>query len=110
MASNATPAGREETYLRYLEIYLRDQDTNPHLFRTLVDEWFAHSVGGPFLNGNGRPKWFNNPDPVKEGPALRRMHFVSYDAMQVLDGKEDSRLVKDHAFLENQFLQFRGRP
>lgn len=87
----------ENAYLEYLKIYLNTKEENGPLFRTFVDNWFAYSEGSPFLNSRGKPKWFNNPNPVKERDALLAMHFKSKDAMRIIYGKQEGRLMKDHS-------------
>lgn len=87
----------EQVYFEYLKLFLIHNDQDGHLFRTFVDNWFAYSHGNHMLNSKGRPKWFNNPDPIKEREALLSMHFVSADAKKVLNGELEDRLVKDHA-------------
>ena len=86
--------------LRHLSTFVEFGEPDPHLFRTLVDNWYAYEIGGPLLNKNGRPKWFNNPDPVKERCALLAMHFVSKAARERIDAGE-SGLVKDHSTIKD---------
>lgn len=92
---------KENIYLEYLKIYHNNKHENGSLFRGFVDDWFAYSYrnkkDNPFLNSKGNPKWFNNPNPIKEKDALLQMHFVSKEAMQIINGKISGRLIKDHA-------------
>ena len=87
----------EATYLKYLQIYHQSKDDNGSLFRTLVDNWFGYAKAGPFLSKNDKPRWFNNPDPVKNRDALLAMDFVSCRAFRVIEGLQEDNLVKDHA-------------
>lgn len=87
----------EKLYLEYLVLYLKHYDQDGHLFRNFVDNWFAYSHDEHMLNSKGRPKWFNNPDPIKERDALMSMHFVSANARSILNGNKQGQLVKDHA-------------
>ncbi len=87
----------DQVYLLYLQLYLNSGDRDGPTFRGFVDNWFAYHFGGPFLNRNGRPKWFNNPDPVKQREALLNMHFISSEAKRTIDGKASDRLIKDHS-------------
>lgn len=86
----------ETACLEYLLIAIREKD-HSFPFRTVLDNWFAFREGGPFLNGNSRPHWFNNPCPDKHGQALSRAHFVSTAAARTLCGFARERLMKDHA-------------
>lgn len=86
----------EESYLEHILVAAGVQDYSAP-FRTFFDNWFAFKEGGPFLNGNSRPHWYNNPCPDKHGEALRRAHFVSTAAAQTLAGLARERLMKDHA-------------
>ena len=56
-----------EAYLSHLVLYIKSGDEDKHTLRLFLDYWFAYSQGGPFLNRNGKPRWFNNPDPKKIG-------------------------------------------
>jgi hypothetical protein len=88
----------KNTYLQYLELYLSAKDENGSLFRTFVDNWYAYHKGGPLLNRNGNPKWFNNPDPIKEREAFLSMDYVSVKAMKLINSNGcGDRLVKDHS-------------
>lgn len=84
-------------YANYLHMFVSSPDPNLHLLRTFLDEWFAYSVGGPFWNRNGRPRWFDNPKPAQTNEALLKMNFVSDAASRVIHGEIGSRLVKDHS-------------
>lgn len=86
-----------DTYLEYLCIYLKDGDKDSGLFRTFVDNWYAYEFGGKLLNRDGRPKWFNNPSPTANKEALMSMHYQSIDAVLAIEGRAESRIVKDHA-------------
>lgn len=86
----------EATYLKHILIAVEDDDRAAP-FRTFVDNWFAYKEGGAWLNGRGRPHWFNNPCPARHRDALCNAHFVSQAAARVLAGLARERLVKDHA-------------
>lgn len=86
----------ENAYLKHILIAIEERDFSAP-FRTFFDNWFAFREGGPFLNGNSRPHWFNRPCPSKYGEALRRAHFISAGALPVLSGLTSKRLMKDHA-------------
>lgn len=86
----------EESYLHHILIAVEAGDLSAP-YRTFFDSWFAFRLGGPFLNSNSRPQWYNNPCPEKHGEALRRAHFVSVAAARTLSGIERERLMKDHA-------------
>jgi len=92
----ATANPFEESYLKHILIAARARDYSAP-FRTFFDNWFAFKEGGPFLNGNSRPHWYNNPCPDRHGEALRRAHFVSAAAARTLAGLARERLMKDHA-------------
>lgn len=92
----ATPNQLESVYLKHILLAVGVRDYSAP-FRTFFDNWFAFKEGGPFLNGNSRPHWFNAPSPDKHGQALRRAHFVSQDAARTLGGLARERLMKDHA-------------
>jgi hypothetical protein len=83
--------------LLHLKTYVDHQECDLHLFRNLVDNWYAYERGGVFLHQkSGRPRWFNNPDPAKQGDALRKM-LASVEAMKRINGDvPPGRLVKDH--------------
>ena len=87
----------ENSYLEHISIFLKSGNENKHLLRTFIDDWFAYSTGGPFLNKNGKPKWFNKPDPIKDKDALLQMHFISNQAKHVIKNKYDTRLIKEHS-------------
>ena len=64
--------------------------------RSFIDNWYAYEkeiseIEG-FLNKNGNPIWFNNPDPVKHKDALLKMDFISLDAMNVILNKSKKRI------------------
>lgn len=84
------------SYLHHILIAVAANDRSAP-FRTFFDNWFAFKAGGPFLNANSRPHWFNNPCPDRHGEALNRAHFVSADAARTLARMDRQRLVKDHA-------------
>lgn len=86
----------EDSYIRHILVAAQARDFSAP-WRTFFDNWFAFRVGGPFLNRNSRPHWFNNPCPDRHGEALRRAHFISVTAARVLAGISRDRLVKDHA-------------
>lgn len=86
----------EDSYLKHILIAVEVRDHSAP-FRTFFDNWFAFKEGGPFLNGNSRPHWFNNPCPDKHGQALCRAHFVSQTAARTLGGFTRERLMRDHA-------------
>lgn len=86
----------EESYLKRILVSVSVRDYSAP-FRTDFDNWYAFKEGGPFLNGNSRPHWYNNPCPDKHGEALSRAHFVSTAAARTLSGIERERLMKDHA-------------
>lgn len=69
------------------------------MFRTFIDNWYGYYKGGDFVNRNGKPKWFNKPNPKKEKSALLQMDFISKNAKKLIDGLDDSKgtLVKDHS-------------
>jgi hypothetical protein len=80
----------------HLKTYVDHQECDLHLFRNLVDNWYAYERGGVFLRESGRPKWFNNPNPAKQKDTLREMP-CSVEAMKQINGVVPSgRLVKDH--------------
>ena len=87
-----------EACLRHIQIFLeaKEYETGGP-FRTFIDNWFQLKVGGVFLNRNGRPIWFNNPTKAKHFDALLSMDFISENALKVLEGLSDERLVKDHS-------------
>lgn len=85
------------SYLSHLSIAVSAGDYSAP-YRTFFDNWFAYYAGGPFLNRNGRPKWFNQVDPLKGRVALKAMHYVSSRAQRILEGDaEPEPLIKDHA-------------
>ncbi len=92
----ATTNALEESYLKRILASVEVHDSSAP-YRTDFDNWFAFREGGPFLNGNSRPHWYNNPCPDKHGEALRRAHFVSTAAARTLGGITRERLMKDHA-------------
>lgn len=88
---------KSAAYIKHISISVSINDRSAP-YRTFFDNWFAHYSKGPFLNKNGTPKWFNNPDPVKENNALKAMHYVSDEARQILmNEKAKIPLVKDHS-------------
>lgn len=88
-----------DAYLSHLILYIKSGDEDKHTLRLFLDYWFAYSQGGPFLNRNGKPRWFNNPDPKKNRvrDALLSMHFISKKAMETIKGERDDRLIKEHS-------------
>jgi len=86
----------ENDYLEYLKIYIVNKHTDNQIFRTFVDNWFAYNYKGPFLNSRGNPKWFKKPNPAKEKTALTQLHFVSNDAMKIINEEQEGDLIKDH--------------
>ena len=86
-----------ESYLEHILLFISSNNPDNHLFRNFIDSWFAYHKKGPFLNSNQRPRWFNNPSPVKDRPALLNMHFVSAAAFQIIETKSDTRLIKEHS-------------
>lgn len=79
------------------------------VFRTLIDDWFAYSNGGHYLNKKGKPVWFNNPDPAKLRDALLGMHYKSIDAKRLIDSGKKG-LVKDHSVPVGKLEQLLKRP
>lgn len=88
-----TPA---ECTIHYIYTYLKARPPTVPM-RTFVDEWFAYHTGGPFLNRSGRPKWLNNPCPIKNKDALLSMHFISEKAEKVIKNGGGERLIKEHS-------------
>lgn len=92
---------REQAYLRHILIYIESGETSSSFFRTLIDNWNAYHRGGPFLKTRtGSPHWFNKVKPTDLstlGPALRKMDFISAEAMRILDQRGGGALSKDHA-------------
>ena len=86
-----------ESYLKHILLFIRSNNPDNHLFRNFIDSWFAYHKKGPFLNSNMRPRWFNNPCPIKDRSALLSMHFVSAAAFQSMETKRKIRLIKEHA-------------
>lgn len=86
----------EISYIEHILVALRVKDASAP-YRTFFDNWFAFRVGGPFLNRNSRPHWFNAPSPDRHGEALRRADFISAAAARTLSQLTRDRLVKDHA-------------
>jgi hypothetical protein len=85
--------------LKFLVAYVRYCDHCPpdrHIFRTIIDNWYALRRGGLFVYKSGKPRWFNNPK-LRDHPRLRLMDFISAGAGVVLDGHSDERLIVDHA-------------
>lgn len=81
-------------------IYIDSGERSSSFFRTLIDNWNAYYRGGPFLNRNGSPHWFNRvtaKDRAKLAPALELMDIISPQAAAILDGKVEGVIVKDHA-------------
>lgn len=87
----------DNSYIKHIKLYLESGNENRQLLRTLIDEWFAYYSKGPFLNRNGKPKWFNNPCPEKNRDALLSMHFISAEAFNVINRALKIRIVKDHS-------------
>ncbi len=89
---------RADACVEMLSLYLIRDMRSGSLFRTLVDDWFAYSKGEPYLNKNGNPVWFNNPDPTKPKyrEALLGMDYISIEAKKRIDGGKRG-LVKDHS-------------
>jgi len=88
--------------LSYIQAYISFEDRSCPRFRGFVDEWYAHHMGLPFLTKNkfgGQARWLNNPDISKPiiKSCMRSLHVVSVQALKVLDGKVDERLIKEHA-------------
>jgi hypothetical protein len=96
MISDQERQRRKHVCLLHLKIYVEHQEHDTHLFRNLVDSWYAYDRGGPLLHKSGRPKWLNNPDPAKKGEMLRFMPYKSVEAMRRINGDVPGRLVKDH--------------
>ena len=88
-----------DAYLDHLVIYIKSGDEDKSKLRGFADSWFAYNQGGPFLNRNGKPVWFNRPDPKKNSvkAALLLMHFISKNAMETIQGKRNDRLIKEHS-------------
>ena len=88
----------EKAYLHHILIFFESGDRSGPMFRTFVDNWFAHANQDVFLTKNGNPVWFNNPDPGKPkiASALRKMHFISRNAMEQIDDQTRGNLIKDH--------------
>ena len=55
-----------DAYLSHLVLYIKSVDEDKHTLHLFLDYWFAYNQGGTFLNINGNPRWFNNPDPQKK--------------------------------------------
>ena len=79
-----------DAYLDHLVIYIKSGDEDKSKLRGFADSWFAYNQGGPFLNRNGKPVWFNRPDPKKNSvkAALLLMHFISKNAMENNSGEK----------------------
>jgi hypothetical protein len=88
-----------DAYLDHLVLYIKSGDEDKSTLRGFLDSWFAYNQGGPFLNRNGKPVWFNKPDPKKNRvrDALLSMHFISKNAMETIHGKRNDRLIKEHS-------------
>ena len=87
-----------EAYLKHICIFAQSKDPNAHLLRTLICNWFAYSVGGPWLNSNGRPRWLNTPHPMLDQELLKSCHAHSKTAKRLIGaGGEKGDLKLEHS-------------
>jgi hypothetical protein len=80
----------EVACLQHLLIYIDSGERSWSFFCMLIDNWNAYHRGGPFLDRNGGPYWFNRvtaKDRAKLAPALELMDIISPRAAAILDGR-----------------------
>jgi len=73
------------SYIEYIKIAVGVLDSSAP-FRDFLDNWYAFSeTSAGLLSKGGRPIWFNNPDVLRLGDQLKRMHYISADAMKIIE-------------------------
>ena len=103
----------KNSFLDHICIYIKSGFKPKGLLRSFTDNWYAYEKEANnfnyFLNKNSNPIWFNNPNPKKHKLALLNMDFISENAMNVINGFSDKRLVKDHSVPINEIFDLFDR-
>lgn len=101
-----------DSYLEHIKIAVKVRDSSAP-FRDFLDNWYAFSEqAAGLLTKGGRPIWFNKPDAHTLGSVLQKMHYVSPEALKIIElaridktayrtlfkaGDPSIRLMVDHA-------------
>ncbi len=103
----------KNSFLNHICIYIKSEFQPKNLLGSFVDNWYAYAKEANninyFVNKNGNPIWFNNPNPKKHKLALLNMDFISEDAMNVINGFSEKPLVKDHSVPINEIFNLFDR-
>lgn len=93
----------KHSYLTFIKIHIETQNPDNKLIRSFIDRWFAYKKQGNFLTKGNIERTFNrsdiSPDNLSEitKDCLLNMHFISKNALNAINSKSDTQLVKDHA-------------
>jgi hypothetical protein len=93
----------KHSYLTFIKIHIETQNPDNKLIRSFIDRWFAYKKQGNFLTKGNIERTFNRSDispnnlQVVTKDCLLNMHFISKNALNAINSKSDTRLVKDHA-------------
>ena len=85
--------GLEDVYLEHIRLHLQSGDPDNSLLRTLVNSWFAHHKGAPFVR-DGHPLWLS--DEGSRSVLAGQLHAISVAAKAALAEGRLKDLVIDH--------------
>lgn len=83
----------EEVYLEHIRLHLQSGDPDNSLLTTLVNSWFAHHKGEPFVR-EGHPLWLS--DQGSRRVLAGHLHAISLAAKAALAEDRLTDLVIDH--------------
>lgn len=85
----------ENAYLKHILIFLDSDDPDTTLLVTLMNSWYAHHQGHPFLSSNGKPLWLSTK---KNKPLLaNHVHAISAAAKEAMSKGKYEELIIDHS-------------
>src|SRR5688500_10035168 len=93
----------EQAYLEHILLFLRSDDPDDGLLKTLLNSWYAHHRGAPFLNDRLKPRWLS--DASSKRLLADHLHASSEAARQALTDGRTGDLVIDHTIPSAQLVR-----
>lgn len=93
----------KHSYLTFIKVHIETKNPDNKLIRSFIDRWFAYKKQGNFLTKGNIERTFNrsdiHPNNLSEATrdCLLNMHFISKDALNAINSRSDTQLIKDHA-------------